>query len=389
MEPAQSVVVLGQLLRDAGVPVGTDRVTSALIAVELVGWNRRSQIKDALQACFLSSCEDYDVFSTAFDLVFGDTDIRVDVLTSLDEKPNSPINSLGLFGQALGTGLNGGVLRQPEAVGGISREELLLNADFASLDASQLGAARKLLDQSSWTWPLRRSRRWQARSASTAGSKLSLRATLQARASLLGAVNPRYQSRKMRARPVVCLLDVSSSMIAYSAIFFYFLHALALARNKAGGELAVFAFGTRLTRISNNLLQRDVDSVIPDLQRLLADANAGTRIASSLRQFNEEWSAKVLSREAIVLLITDGLEQDAGEGLSQETKRLQAKCRSLIWLNPLLRYHGFEPRARGVKAMLRHVDQFLPVHNVSSLRDLLRQLESPTEILQGKLNRWK
>ncbi len=389
MGPTKPILALGQLLRDAGLVVGTDRIATALHAVQLVGWADRTLVKDALHTCFVSSRDEIEVFSAAFDVIFKQAGLGFQTVASSPDNAAQTLESLLLAGKTATLKENLNATRQVEAVGGTSHDEVLLGADFATLDADQFLAASRLLEASSWTWPQRRSRRWKSCAAAAAGSRLSLKASLQARASLLGALSPRYQVRKMRPRPVVCLLDVSSSMSSYAAMFFYFLRALSKARIRDGGRLSVFAFGTRLTQITDTLSQRNSNQIIPALQALLVDANAGTRITSSLRDFNEHWSGRVLGREAFVLLISDGLDQDDQDGLSQETRRLQASCRSLIWLNPLLRYHGFEPRARGVKAILRHVDHFLPVHNVSSLRDLLQQLESPTEILQGKQKRWK
>ena len=104
--------------------------------------------------------------------------------------------------------------------------------------------------------------------------------------------------------------------------------------------------------------------------------SGGTRIGESLHAFNQHWSRRVLAQGAIVLLISDGLDRDAGEGLDREMERLHKSCRRLVWLNPLLRYPGFEPRSRGMRAMLPHVDDLRPVHNLQSLRELVSALES-------------
>ena len=119
---------------------------------------------------------------------------------------------------------------------------------------------------------------------------------------------------------------------------------------------------------------RDPDEALADCSAAVKDWSGGTRIGDTLAEFNRLWSRRVLGQGAVVLLITDGLERDEIGGLSQEMERLRKSCRRLIWLNPLLRFDGFEARARGVKAMLPHVDEFRPVHNLNALADLVASL---------------
>jgi uncharacterized protein len=107
----------------------------------------------------------------------------------------------------------------------------------------------------------------------------------------------------------------------------------------------------------------------------IQDWAGGTRIGLCLAEFNRKWSRRLLGQNAVVLLISDGLDRDVGEGLGAEMERLHKSCRKLVWLNPLLRYEGFQPRPAGVRAMLPHVDAFMPVHNIESLVDLARELE--------------
>ena len=170
--------------------------------------------------------------------------------------------------------------------------------------------------------------------------------------------------------PLVVLCDISGSMNPYARMFLHFLHAITNDRDR----VSVFVFGTRLTNITRQLRHRDVDVAMARVADAIKDWSGGTRIGWSLREFNWRWGRRVLGQNACLLLVSDGLDREAGEGLSEEMQRLHKSCKQLIWLNPLLRYDKFEARPAGVRAMLPHVDRFLPVHNLKSLIDLSRAL---------------
>ncbi|TIW42671.1 MAG: VWA domain-containing protein, partial [Mesorhizobium sp.] len=157
----------------------------------------------------------------------------------------------------------------------------------------------------------------------------------------------------------------------YTRIFLHFLHALTEKRRR----VHAFVFGTRLTNLTRQMRHRDPDAALAECSATVKDWSGGTRIGDTLAEFNRLWSRRVLGQGAVVLLITDGLERDEIAGLSEEMERLHKSCRRLIWLNPLLRFDGFEARARGVKAMLAHVDEFRPVHNLEALADLCASLD--------------
>jgi uncharacterized protein with von Willebrand factor type A (vWA) domain len=179
-------------------------------------------------------------------------------------------------------------------------------------------------------------------------------------------IDLKFLGPKVKAPPIVALLDISGSMSQYTRLFLHFLHAVADARKR----VHTFLFGTRLTNVTRALKQKDPDEALAAVSSSVADWSGGTRIATSLRAFNKRWARRVLTQGAIVLLITDGLERDGGERLEFEIDRLHRSCRRLIWLNPLLRFDAYAPISTGARAMIRHVDDFRPAHNLSSLRDL-------------------
>jgi uncharacterized protein with von Willebrand factor type A (vWA) domain len=162
-------------------------------------------------------------------------------------------------------------------------------------------------------------------------------------------------------------------MSRYAQILLHFLHAVANARDR----VHTFLFGTRLTNVTRQLRHRDPEVAFEMVSHIVPDWSGGTRIGESLARFNKLWARRVLGQGAVVLLITDGLDREGAKGLAEATERLRASCLRLIWLNPLLRFEGFQPKSQGIRAMLPHVDEFRPVHNLNSLRELVLTLSDP------------
>ncbi len=251
----------------------------------------------------------------------------------------------------------------------VSDREVLQHKDFAQMTTAEIAAAKDAIKRLVLPLAEVRTRRLKAHPR---GHLIDVRRTL--RASMKGGgdfIDLRFVGPKTKPPPVVALLDISGSMSQYSRIFLHFLHALTDARKR----VSTFLFGTRLTNVTRSLRERDPDDALAACSAAVPDWSGGTRIASSLRNFNKLWARRVLSQGAIVLLITDGLERDADDTLAFEIDRLHRSCRRLVWLNPLLRFEGFEARARGVKAMLPHVDDFRPIHNLESMTALVAALQ--------------
>jgi uncharacterized protein with von Willebrand factor type A (vWA) domain len=162
-------------------------------------------------------------------------------------------------------------------------------------------------------------------------------------------------------------------MSRYSRVFLHFMHAVTNDRDR----VYTFLFGTRLTNITRFLRYKDVDIALDKVAGAVEDWSGGTRIGQCLCEFNRRWSRRVLGQGAVVVLITDGLDRDAGAGIGQEMDRLHKSCRRLVWLNPLLRYAQFAPKSLGMRAILPHVDEFRPVHNLESLDELVAALSRP------------
>jgi uncharacterized protein with von Willebrand factor type A (vWA) domain len=378
---AENVMHFARVLRAAGLPIGPDRVADALRALASAGIARRDDFYWTLAAVFLSKREQRDLFDQAFHLFWRDPKMLERALSLL-----LPQN-YGQSGQA-GQGKEAGQLlealqsnpeQSPEeeaqaeidtdAGFAFSSAEVLQHADFESMSGAELAQAKKLIARLRLPMPEILTRRYRP---NPRGARIDLPATL--RASLRGGgqiIALKRRSRVTRHPPLVVLCDISGSMNRYSRMFLHFLHAITNDRDR----VHTLVFGTRLTNITRHLRNRDVDIAMNRVTAAIQDWAGGTRIGVCLEEFNRRWSRRLLGQNAVVLLISDGLDRDIGEGLGDEMERLHKSCRRLVWLNPLLRYEGFQPRPAGVRAMLPHVDAFLPVHNIESLVELARELE--------------
>jgi hypothetical protein len=252
----------------------------------------------------------------------------------------------------------------------VSDQELLQKKDFAQMSAAEIASAKAAIKRLMLPLDKVKSRRLVP---DRRGHIVDMRRTLRASMKGGGAfIDLKYLGPKTKIPPLVALLDISGSMTDYTRVFLHFLHAVTDARKRVHS----FLFGTRLTNVTRSLKAKDPDEALAACSAQVIDWSGGTRIATSLHGFNKLWARRVLTQGAIVLLITDGLERDPDDKLAFEIDRLHRSCRRLIWLNPLLRYEGFEAKAKGVQAMLPHVDEFRPVHNLDSLTDLVRSLSA-------------
>ncbi|MBM3368949.1 MAG: VWA domain-containing protein, partial [Betaproteobacteria bacterium] len=252
-----------------------------------------------------------------------------------------------------------------------STREVLQRMDFDTMSAAELAEGKKMLSQLRLPLPLVRTRRL---GTAPRGARVDLRATLRESLREGGALIPLVRAAPIEIHPpLVVLCDISGSMNPYARMFLHFLHAITNDRDR----VTVFVFGTRLTNITRQLRHRDVDVAMKRVADAIKDWSGGTRIGACLREFNWRWGRRVLGQNASLLLVSDGLDREAGEGLGEEMQRMHKSCKDLIWLNPLLRYEKFEARPAGVRAMLPHVDRFLPVHNLKSLIDLAHALARP------------
>jgi uncharacterized protein len=389
---AANIAHFARALRRAGVPVGTGRVVDAIRAVEAAGFGDRRDFYFTLQACFVSRPEHREVFAQAFRLFWRDPrfveqmmSLLAPVIHGLDAAPDEPAAAERRAAEAL-TGEAEPPEPQPEREPGevavdlsltFSAAEKLRQTDFEQMSASEVAAARRAL--ACLDLPVRPivSRRTRT---DPRGRVADWRATMRASLRSGGEVQALAMRRRRTRWPnLVALCDISGSMSSYSRMLLHFLHAVANARGAGWAQIHAFTFGTRLTNITRHLRQRDVDAALRAAGREALDWEGGTRIGACLHAFNRDWSRRVLGQGAVVLLITDGLDRDDPDLLAREMERLHLSARRLIWLNPLLRWDGFAPRARGVRAMLPHVDDFRACHSLASLDELVAVLSRPED----------
>ncbi len=382
---ADNVALFAQLLRRAGMSVGTDQVLLATRAAAAVSIARRDELYWALHAALVTRQEQRELFKQAFELFWQDPALRrqraamLSLLPSVrapgQQRRDPTLQRLKDAWRAQARRREEPRARpeqpaeQVDAIMTYSAVERLRHKDFAQMTTRELQRATAAIARTRLRPVLVSTRRLRP---DPRGARVDLRRTLQASVRAGGGAAPlRWRAPTRREPPMVVLCDISGSMERYARMLLHFLHALGRGRSR----LRVFVFGTRLTDITRILRARDVDVALAQVGRRVADWSGGTKIGASLRAFNLEWSRRVLGQGAVVLLITDGLDRDPTSSLSVEAARLRRACARLVWLNPLLRFEGFAPRARGVAALLPNVDEHRPVHNLVSLEQLAAALE--------------
>jgi uncharacterized protein with von Willebrand factor type A (vWA) domain len=373
---ADNIVGFARALRAAGLPVGPGAVIDAMNALEAIDIGNRADVFETLQAIFVKRHEHALIFRQAFDLFFRPAEDWKHMLDSVplpDHARKKPPPASRRVQDALS---QPSMREEHEAQEqdlklSVSDKEILQRKDFAQMSAAEIAAATRAIAAMKLPQAELETRSHQP---DPRGLKLDMRRTLRGSLRTSGEIiDIRKLGRIEKPAPIVALLDISGSMSEYTRLFLHFLHAITDARKR----VSVFLFGTRLTNVTRALRARDPDEALASCSSAVEDWAGGTRIATSLHSFNKLWARRVLGQGAIVLLISDGLEREADARLAFEMDRLHRSCRRLIWLNPLLRFGGFEPKAQGIKMMLPHVDEFRPVHNLSSIESLIRALSAP------------
>ena len=374
---AENIVYFARALRAAVMPVGPGSILDALEALNVARVGARDDFYWTLHAVFVKRHEHTILFDQAFRIFFRKRGYIEKLIASmipqtLEPAAKSPAPGAQRIQEALFSGLNERAQDESEievdARLTISDREVLQKKDFAQMTAAEIAAAKDAIARLTLPLDEVRTRRL---TQNRRGHLIDIRRTLRASMKAGGAViDLKYLGPRVKEPPIVALLDISGSMSEYTRLFLHFLHAVTDARKR----VTTFLFGTRLTNVTRAIRQRDPDEALAACSANVADWSGGTRIASSLHVFNKQWARRVLGQGAVVLLITDGLERDADDTLAFEIDRLHRSCKRLIWLNPLLRFHAFEARAKGVQTMLPHVDELRPIHNLDSMKELVRAL---------------
>jgi uncharacterized protein with von Willebrand factor type A (vWA) domain len=389
---ATNVMHFARLLRRTGLPVGPSETVAAAQALGHIDIGSRAAVQSALRAVMVHRHEHQGLFDQAFALFWRNPDAGkfAAILAAMEgrtpDQEKAPPGS-----RRLAEALAAAKERPPredapqtiDATLTVSEREKFAEMDFEAMSAKDISRAKQEIQKLRLPLDERRTRRWRE---NTAGHRTDLKATIRASLRTGGEIFDLEKTRRItKPPPLVILCDISGSMSRYAQLLLHFIHSVANDRDR----VSVFLFGTRLTNISRQLRHRDPEIAFQMVSQLIPDWSGGTRIGEALEKFNKTWSRRVLGQGAVVLLVTDGLDRDGAAGLADNMARLHRSCRRLIWLNPLLRWDGFSPKTQGARAMLPHVDEFRPVHNLASLGALISSLSAPPPPRGSAINDWK
>jgi len=391
---AQNIAHFARALRRAGLPIGPGRIVDAVAAVQAAGFTERADFYWTLHACFVSRHDHSIVFAQLFRLYWRDPRYLEQMMSFLtpmvrgvaEDRTAQPAEKRAA--EALLDGEDRDVPDRPDDVPDdeilidvdasrtISGDERLRQLDFEQMSVAEMRAARRIL--ATLALPVRplQSRRTQGLPGPIADWRATMRAAMRTGGDMRAFATKR---RRTRYPNLVVLCDISGSMSDYSRAVLHFVHGVANRQGQGWAQVHAFTFGTRLTNITRHLRTRDVDAALAAAGAQAQDWEGGTRIAACLHAFNRDWSRRVMGQGAVVLLITDGLDRDGGGDLGREAQRLALSARQLIWLNPLLRWDGFAPKAGGIAALLPHVTSFRAGHNIASLQGLALALTRPED----------
>lgn len=391
-----NIAHFARTLRRAGLPIGPGRVIEAVKAVEAAGVARRDDFYWTLHSVFVNRQDQRALFDQAFHIFWRNPRLLEKMLSMLlpsvkteeaEDKREEINRRLAEAMRPANDDHGPGEEQEPPEVEidaslTFTDRELLQKKDFEQMSQAEADAALRAIQRLRLPIADVPTRRF---AADRRGARIDLRTTLRRSLRSGGMIELARKHRRVRPPPIVVLCDISGSMSQYSRMFLHFMHTLTNDRDR----VHCFLFGTRLTNVTRSLRYRDVDVALAKASEQVEDWSGGTRIGHCLHEFNRFWNRRVLGQGAIVLLITDGLDREGGPLLAEEMDRLHRSCRRLIWLNPLLRYEAFAPKSQGNRAMLPHVDEFRPVHNLDSLGALARVLSQPAPKADGDMAKWR
>jgi hypothetical protein len=386
-----NILNFARLLRRAGLPIGPADMLAAQDAMTRIEIGSRAQVHTALRSTMIHRHENQDLFDQAFKLYWRAKENN-EVLEIMDKLagPKPPPEKAPPGSRRLAEALAAKqekptppeeAREEIDAVLTVSENERLQTMDFEAMSAAEIENAKREIARLALPLDAKRTRRNRP---DATGPRIDLRATIRASLRTGGEIFDLARTRRVtRPPPLVVLCDISGSMGRYAQILLHFLHAVANDRDR----VHTFLFGTRLSNITRQLRHRDPEVAFQLVSQIVPDWSGGTRIGEALAAFNQQWARRVLGQGAMVLLVTDGLDRDGAAGLSENMERLHKSCSRLVWLNPLLRWDGFEPKSQGIRAMLPHVDEFRTVHNLASLRALVASLSAPPDL--RAMDRWR
>lgn len=381
---ADNIIYFAHALRRAGLKVGTAQIHDAIHAVSLVGFTRKLDFYATLRACFVTRAEDLSAFSQVFAIFWRDPEFIETMMQALMpmlervEAPKKPKAAEKRAQEALMADL--GRSQAPPKMRdeieldsrfSFSNLEKLGSQDFEQMSAGELAEAEKAIKALKFPIAKRKSRRKSPRAAGKIDIKATLRTARKNGGEILAL--PRHAPTPKPPK-LILMVDISGSMSSYSRMMLLFAHALKTHQAKRYSEIHIFTFGTRLTNVTRKITNKDPDQALADIGTMVQDWDGGTAIGASLDRFAKDWAKRVLGSDSIVVLISDGLDRGDTTLLEKAARHIRLSCKRFIWMNPLLRFDGFEPTAKGISALRPHVDQFQSAHNLDSFAELAASL---------------
>ena len=376
---AGNIAAFGRTLRRAGVPVDAARIGMAQQALQLVGLERRHDVSAALEAVLVGREQDRAVFRELFDAFFRDPEIANKLLAQMlprAEGQAEPPRQRPRVREALAP-------RKPQplqppsapdkdidldAAMTASEMRRIRHADFNQLSASEYKLVERLVRDIRLPVPEVPARRVRA---GQRGARVHWAHTLQGAAHTGGEIMALHRlQRRRQPLPLLVLVDVSGSMERYARLLLAFLHAATRELHHQRVRRDVFAFGTHLTDLSPAFRLADTDAMLQAAGSAIQDYGGGTRLGESLSALRQHHARRLVGRRTLVLIVSDGLDTGEPADLARGLQWLKRHSRRILWLNPLLRFDGYVPSARGAAELAKAADGTLAVHNVQRLQEL-------------------
>ena len=367
-----------RLLRNSGIKIGNQSSIDALNSIKILKIGNRNEFYWALHSNLIYRNEDTEIFDQCFHLFWQNPKILQQMFNLL--LPQIGTQKAPTTNKKQLKRISDNIQKQNKDVNIEKKEEIIFDSqmswsnksalntkDFEMMSLEEIHQAEKEIKKFLIKSKTQISRRWKKNDQST---KISTKYTIKKSVKNNGIIHLAFKERIKKFRPVVILIDISGSMESYSRMMLFLSHIL-IQQYK---DIEVFTFGTKLTRITNFLKNKDIDLSLDKVGKFVNDWAAGTKITSSIKDFNFNWSRRILTQNQTLLLITDGLERDDSQNLDFEINRLSLFTNNIIWLNPLLRYEKFEPKVNSIKTILRHVDKHIPIHNINSIKRLVENI---------------
>ena len=367
-----------RLLRNSGIKIGNQSSIDALNSIKILKIGNRNEFYWALHSNLIYRNEDIEIFDQCFHLFWQNPKILQQMFNLL--LPQIGTQKAPTTNKKQLKRIRDNIQKQNIDIEKEKKEEIIFDSkmswsnksalntkDFEMMSLKEIKQAEKEIKKFLIKSKTQISRRWKKNNQS---SKISTKYTIKKSVKNYGIIHLAFKDRIKKFKPLVILIDISGSMESYSRIMLFLSHIL-IQQHK---NVEIFTFGTKLTRITKFLKNKDVDDSLDRVGKFVNDWAAGTKITSSIKDFNFNWSRRILTQNQTLLLITDGLERDDSQNLDFEINRLSLFTNNIIWLNPLLRYEKFEPKVNSIKTILRHVDKHVPIHNINSIKRLVENI---------------